>query len=55
MVPTAFILVHLLEAIGVVDNIIGVIDVIEKHYKLLINHYHRYATHKSTIIYKQTR
>ena len=34
MVPTAFILVHVLEAIGVVDNVIGVIDAVEKHYKL---------------------
>ena len=34
MGPTAFILVHVLEAIGVADDIIGVIDVIEKHYKL---------------------
>ena len=34
MVPTAFILVHVLEAVGVVGNVIGVIDVIEKHYKL---------------------
>ena len=54
MVPTAFILVHLLEAIGVArgvaDNIIGVIDVIGKHYKLTyLNHHYKYSTLKSTI------
>ena len=49
MVSTAFILVQLLEAIGVADNIIGVIDVIEKHYKLTyLNHYYKYSTLKST-------
>ena len=29
MVPAAFILVHAREAIGIAENIIGVIDVIE--------------------------
>ena len=50
MVPTAFILVHLLKAIGVADNIIGVIDVIEKHYKLTyLNRHYKYSTLMSTI------
>ena len=48
MVPTAFILEHLLKAIGVADNIIGVIDVIEKHYKLTyLNHHYKYSTLKT--------
>ena len=34
LVPTEFILVHVLEAIGVVDNVIVVIDVIKNYYKL---------------------
>ena len=34
LVPTEFILVHVLETIGVVDNVIGVIGVIKNYYKL---------------------